>query len=213
MDWDSPHGHTVALVCGRRLGRAGRGPQYGQVAVSALGSGHACPTAVIAYCPSRQCSACPLRVPAGGGGRSVCPVHQATTGDLGEPCAEPSGPGLRSLHVTETCCQAAPWAAPVPAQGQPWGAARLGRTHTPSLPCSTSGAASFGWVQYPTGTPEAVGGVPGHAEHFHARETCLRNPGLQRYSPVSFRGPPLRWPLLKLGAGGGGGLGLEGAPP
>ena len=31
------------------------GPQYGHVAVSALGSGCACPTAVIAFCPSCQC--------------------------------------------------------------------------------------------------------------------------------------------------------------
>ena len=35
------------------LGRASNG----QVAVSALGSGGACPTAVIAFCPSRRCTA------------------------------------------------------------------------------------------------------------------------------------------------------------
>ena len=38
------------------------GPQYGQVAVSALGSGRVCPATVIAICPSCQCSVRPLGV-------------------------------------------------------------------------------------------------------------------------------------------------------
>ena len=38
------------------------GPQYGQVAVSAQGSGRACPATVIAFCPSCQRVACPLSV-------------------------------------------------------------------------------------------------------------------------------------------------------
>ena len=37
-------------------------PQYGQVAVSALGSCRACPATVIALCPWCQCSALPLSV-------------------------------------------------------------------------------------------------------------------------------------------------------
>ena len=67
------------------------GPQHGRVAVSALGSGRACPTAVIAFCPlghssvPSQCESCPgeqisclwplhLRAPQtlmGGGGTCV----------------------------------------------------------------------------------------------------------------------------------------------
>ena len=35
-------------------GGAGQGPQYGQVAVSALGPGRACPATVIAFCPCCQ---------------------------------------------------------------------------------------------------------------------------------------------------------------
>ena len=63
----------------------GGGLQYGPVAVSALGSGRACPTAVIALCPfgrssaPTQCESCSdeqvsclwplhLRAPGGGGG-------------------------------------------------------------------------------------------------------------------------------------------------
>ena len=38
------------------------GPQYGQVAMSALGSGRACPATVIAFCPSCQLVAHPLSV-------------------------------------------------------------------------------------------------------------------------------------------------------
>ena len=38
------------------------GPQYGPVAVSALGSGRACPATVIAFCPSCQLVARPLSV-------------------------------------------------------------------------------------------------------------------------------------------------------
>ena len=41
--------------------RCGR-PQYGQVAVSALGSGRACPATVIAFCPSCQLVVRPLGV-------------------------------------------------------------------------------------------------------------------------------------------------------
>ena len=43
-------------------GCARRGPQHGQVAASALGSGRACPATVIAICPSCQCAAHPLSV-------------------------------------------------------------------------------------------------------------------------------------------------------
>ena len=37
-------------------------PQYGPVAVSALGSGCTCPPTVIAFCPSCQCTPLPLSV-------------------------------------------------------------------------------------------------------------------------------------------------------
>ena len=42
--------------------RAEGGPQYGQGAVSALGSGRACPATVITLCPSCQLVARPLSV-------------------------------------------------------------------------------------------------------------------------------------------------------
>ena len=47
---------------GGGLGRGPGGPQYGPVAVSALGSGRACPATVIAFCPSCQLVARPLSV-------------------------------------------------------------------------------------------------------------------------------------------------------
>ena len=83
-----------------RLGSSGGGGggSNGQVAVSALGSGRACPTAVIAFCPSRRDTAllqyevccqdqpsslCPLAVLAlGGGGASF---DDRSSRGLGEP--------------------------------------------------------------------------------------------------------------------------------
>ena len=53
--YGTPWGGGVKKVLGFR-------PQYGQVAVSTLGSGRACPAAVIAFCPSCQCSALLLSV-------------------------------------------------------------------------------------------------------------------------------------------------------
>ena len=50
------------LVNGASFGVREGGPQYGQVAVSALGSGRACPATVIDFCPSCQRVARPLSV-------------------------------------------------------------------------------------------------------------------------------------------------------
>ena len=50
----------VGTKMGRTRGRksdCGPGPQYGQVSVSALGSGCTCPMAVIAFCPSSRSTA------------------------------------------------------------------------------------------------------------------------------------------------------------
>ena len=54
-------------------------PQYGQVAVSALGSGRACPATVIAFCPSCQLVARPLSVRRTGVHPST-PLHWARGG-------------------------------------------------------------------------------------------------------------------------------------
>ena len=54
------------------------------------------------------------------------------------------------------------------------------------LPCSRGGAARIGWARHPTGTPEAVGGVPGHAERFPAPGTCPRGgPGCGAAAPLA----------------------------
>ena len=54
----SPQTVPVSLLC---VGST-QGPQYGQVAGSALGSGRACPATFIAFGPSCQCSALLLGV-------------------------------------------------------------------------------------------------------------------------------------------------------
>ena len=53
---------TWGGLMGSRLSKSLEGPQYGQVAVSALGSGRACPATVIAFYPSCQLVARPLSV-------------------------------------------------------------------------------------------------------------------------------------------------------
>ena len=64
-------------------GSGGAGPQYGQVAVSALGSGRACPATVIAFCPSCHLVARPLSVRRTGVHLSTLPPLATLAGGRG----------------------------------------------------------------------------------------------------------------------------------
>ena len=87
---DHPRHHRHMLWWG------GGGASNGQVAVSAFGSGCACPTAVIAICPICQCSAEPqLEVCSAVHSSSLCPLAAFASWALqGYACIHVNGHSL-----------------------------------------------------------------------------------------------------------------------
>ena len=99
----SPASHSLldergAAVCALKLLTAlcQMGASNGQVAVSAFGSGCACPTAVIAICPICQCSAEPqLEVCSAVHPSSLCPLAAFASWALqGYACIQVKGHSL-----------------------------------------------------------------------------------------------------------------------
>ena len=91
---DGPY--TDSLPLSDHFQGGGGGAQNGQVAVSAFGSGCACPTAVIAICPICQCSAEPqLEVCSAVHPSSLCPLAAFASWALqGYACIQVKGHSL-----------------------------------------------------------------------------------------------------------------------
>ena len=129
------------------------GPQCGQVAVSALGSGRACPATVIAFCPSCQLMARPLSVRRTGVHSSPSPFRNEGGGGSGTP---PLKYVLR--------WRGRPHSAAAPNQKGKWaGATRHSPRARPNGPESAAGGAS-----------RTNGGPPTAADDFGPLRTAPR---------------------------------------